>query len=139
MGTWDEGPFDNDTSADWVWEFEEADQQAGLDHIQAALVLAAGVGRDDHLKADPGMKAVAAAEVVAAIRGLAVERSSYNEEALEWVTRTTPVADQPLVNLAITALDRIAASKSELAELWEESGSPSWRASVESRKVSLAR
>jgi len=121
-GTWDEGPFDNDTAADWVFEFEEADQQAGLDHIQAALVLAAGVGGNDYLKADAGMEAVAAAEVVAAIRGLAVERSAYNEEALDWVARTTPVADQPLVNLAVTALDRVAASKSEPAKPWEGSG-----------------
>jgi hypothetical protein len=138
MGAWGEGPFDNDTAADWVFEFGEADEQGGLHQFQSALAGAAGVGGDDYLEADPGIEGVAAAEMVAAIRGVAVERSVYNEAALEWVSRTNPVSDQALVDLAVTALERIVASKSELAELWEESGSASWRASVESRKVSLA-
>jgi len=138
MGTWGEGPFDNDTAADWVYEFSDADQAAGLRYIYEALAGAASVGDDDYLDSDAGVEAVAAAELVAAIRGLAVERSPYNETVLDWVTRTAPITGEAMVALAVAALDRIVAANSELAELWDETQSTSWRASVESRKVSLA-
>lgn len=138
MGTWGEGPFDNDTAADWVFEFGEADQLSGLNHIQSALARAASLGADDYLESDAGVEAVAAAELVAAIRGLVIERSPSNEAALDWVARTTPVAGQAIMDLALTALDRVVSANSELAELWDETESASWRASVESRRVSLA-
>lgn len=137
MGAWDEGPFDNDTAADWVYEFEDADQAAGLARIQGTLAEVANVGSDVFLDSDAGTEAVAAAEVVAAIRGLAVERSPYNEGALDWVTRTAPAADQALVDLAVSALDRVVAAGSELAELWDVAGSTSWRTSVAARRASL--
>jgi hypothetical protein len=86
-----------------VYEFDEADQASGLNYIHAALVGAANVGTDDHLNSDAGVEAVAAAELVAAVRGLAVERSPHNETALDWVTRTTPVADRALVDVAVSA------------------------------------
>jgi hypothetical protein len=60
----------------------------------------------------------------AANPGLAVERSPYNETALDWLTLTTPVADQALVDVAVSALDRVVAANSELAELWDEAGQP---------------
>ncbi len=138
MGAWGEGPFDNDTASDWVYEFDDADQPSGLHHIQAALVRAASVGADDYLDSDAGVEAVAAAELVAAIRGLDVERSPYNESALDWVARTTPIADLALVDLAVSALDRVVAANSELAQLWDEAQLTSWRGSVESRKTSFA-
>ena len=71
--------------------------------------------------------------------GVAVERSPYNEHAIDWVARTSPVADQALVDLASSALDRVVAANSELAQLWDEAESTSWRGSVEARKASIAR
>jgi len=139
MGAWGEGPFDNDTAGDWVFQFEQADQASGLNHIEAALAGAAGVGPDDYLDSDAGVEALAAAELVAAMRGVAVERSPYNEHAIDWVARTSPVADQALVDLASSALDRVVAANSELAQLWDEAESTSWRGSVEARKASIAR
>ena len=137
MGAWGEGPFDDDTAADWAYKFGDADQVSGLQQIQAALEGAVSVGTDDYLESDAGVEAIAAAEIVAAILGQAVERSPYNETALDWVTRTNPVADQALVDLAISALDRVVAANSELAELWSKALSASWRNSVESRKMRL--
>jgi hypothetical protein len=138
VGAWGEGPFDNDTAADWVFEFGEADRASGLNHIQLALMGAASLGAGEYLDSDAGAEALVAAELVAVIRGLDVERSPYNETALDWVARTSPAADQALVELATTALDRVVAANSELAELWDEAESTSWRGSVESRKASFS-
>jgi len=121
-----------------VFEFEQADQASGLNRIRTALEGAAGVGSDDYLDSDAGVEALAAAELVAAIRGVAVERSPYDENAIDWVARTAPVADQALVDLAVSALDRVVAANSELAELWDEAESTSWRGSVEARKLSIS-
>lgn len=138
MGTWGEGPFDNDTASDWVFAFEEADKASGLNLIETTLLGAESVEVDDFLDSEAGSEAIAAAELVAAIRGLSVERSPYNEGGLDWVARTAPTADRLLVDLAIGALNRVVAANSELAQLWEESGSRSWRGSVEARRASLA-
>jgi len=138
MGAWGEGPFENDTAADWVFEFEQADLESGLTHVQVALDGAAGVGSADYLDSDAGAEALAAAELVAAMRGAAIEKSPYNEAAIDWVARTSPVADQALVDLAVHALDRVVADNSELAQLWDEAEPTSWRAAVEERKASIA-
>ncbi|MCM4078238.1 DUF4259 domain-containing protein [Paractinoplanes hotanensis] len=64
MGTWDVGPFDNDTAADWCGDLDEAapEQRAGL--IRDVLSRVAEHG-DEYLDSDEAAKAIAAAAVVA--------------------------------------------------------------------------
>jgi hypothetical protein len=45
MGAWDEGPFDNDTAADYA---------TGLQIVEAALTAAAEAEDEDYLDADVG-------------------------------------------------------------------------------------
>jgi len=137
MGAWGEGPFDNDTAADWVFGFQDADQPSGLILIEAALATAANLPQGDYLDADVGVEAVAAAEVVAAMLGRELERSSYNEAAIDWIARTAGEVRPALADLAVRALGRVTGPNSELVDLWDEAGSVSWRASIEARKASL--
>jgi hypothetical protein len=50
MGTWAEGPFDNDDAADWSLEFEDTDEASGLRLIEDALNEAAGTGAGGYLQ-----------------------------------------------------------------------------------------
>src|SRR5437588_7916019 len=129
MGAWGEGAFDNDTAADWAWEFDRADGESGLRIIRETLEAATATEPVEYLDADVGQQAVAAAEVVAAVRGEAIQRSPYNEAVTGWIDRAHPSADSNLSALARAALARVTADNSELAALWDEVES-SWRASI---------
>lgn len=129
MGAWGEGAFDNDDAADWAAQFDGADSEAGLRLIEDALRSAAQTGLDDYLESDIGAEAVAAAELVMGIVGQPPRTTPYNETALRWAARVSPDAAQPLVGLALRAIERVTGPGSELAELWDEAG-PSWRASM---------
>ena len=63
-GAWDTGPFDNDDALDWVWELSESNDLAV---IEATLESAAN--SSGYLEAPTASMAIAAAEVVAALRG----------------------------------------------------------------------
>ncbi len=137
MGAWGEGAFDNDDAADWSGEFEGADGDTGLEVVRSGLQAAAKTSGDDYLDSFDGAIAVAAAEIVAAMHGINVQESAYNEEALGWLATTNPPADDETVRLAVMALERVAAPQSELADVWDEAGDPSWRQAVDNRLASL--
>ena len=130
MGAWDEGPFSNDTAADWADAFEDADLNVGLQLVTDALSAAADTETGTYRDSDVGCEAVAAAELVVAMRGVSIEESPYNEAAVAWLRTAEPTASSELVSLAARALDRVAGPGSELAELWQEAGSSSWREGV---------
>jgi hypothetical protein len=136
MGAWGEGAFENDAAVDWSQGFFEADLEYGLLLVEQALGDVAYAGDEDLVEADDGRKAVAAAELVAAMLDLPVDRPDYND-AFDWVDRTSPTADEVLVALAVRALDRLVAPHSELAELWNEAGSTSWPQSIQERRISF--
>lgn len=132
MGTWGSGPFENDTAADWCLQFEEADLTTGLQLIEAPLRSTCATADDDFLDADLGAEAVASAEVVAGIASQDFDRSSYSDAIAKWIDRTGPSVSASLVDLVRRALERVTAENSELTELWEESGSEGWGASIAS-------
>jgi hypothetical protein len=129
MGAWGVGAFDNDTAADWAWEFAEADQAAGLRLLTEALEAVTETA-DGEIDSHAGERAVAAAQLVAVINGVSADRSAYSEEAVRWIERTEPSQVPELTNLARQALLAVRSPESELAELWDESG-PEWRTSLE--------
>jgi Domain of unknown function (DUF4259) len=100
MGTWAEGPFDNDGAADWSLEFEDADEASGLRLIEDALNEAAGTGAGGYLQYDAGARGVAAAELVAHIVGQPTLASPYNGVALRWATRVSAHARPSLAGWA---------------------------------------
>jgi len=110
VGTWDKGPFDNDTAADWSGEFGEASDQARVEMLEEALRAAADEA--DYLDADTAYEAIAAAAVVAAKLpgGPAVDA--------ELVLDVELPPDLP--DLALRALERIVDADSGWRDRWDE-------------------
>ncbi len=111
MGAWDATSFGNDTANDWAYELEESDD---LSFIDATLQKALDVG-DGYLEAPDAEEAVAAAEVVAWLRGRSTPVNAYTEKIAAWVSAHAAAAPAPLAEKAVAALDRIQRQPSELA------------------------
>ena len=113
MGTWDAGPFDNDSAADFINALDDAPE-----HERAALIrtaLTAAVENDTYLDLDEGAPAVAAAALLAS-RLPGGEKLAPNGHSHSPAAFVPDLAD--LVPLAISAVDRVLAANSELASLW---------------------
>ncbi|WP_346535489.1 DUF4259 domain-containing protein [Micromonospora sp. DPT] len=117
MGTWDSGPFDNDTAADWCGDLDDADiaKRPGL--VREALSRAAG--EDGYLDADIACEAIAAAAMVAAQQpGGQPITSPYAPDFLRDGGRLDLPSDSTA--LAVRSLDRIMAGNSEWHDLWQD-------------------
>lgn len=119
MGTWDVGSFGNDTACDWSYGLEEVDD---LSYVEATLDKVLQVGTHAEVPADTAECAVAAAEVVARLKGNRGVEDSYSETTDNWVRSHSIVPPPALVSKAIAALERIVVAPSELLELWNEPG-----------------
>ncbi|MGR3869819.1 DUF4259 domain-containing protein [Streptomyces graminifolii] len=130
MGTWDVGPFDNDTAADWCNNLDDAAPDARTGLVRDTLARAADtVG---FLDADIADEAVAAAALVAA-------QCPGGEPADPHYGPDEPVPDlTDLRALALQALDRVITDPSELLELWAEADGDPWRASINRLRSTLA-
>ncbi|NEC68175.1 DUF4259 domain-containing protein [Streptomyces sp. SID9727] len=122
MGTWDVGPFDNDTAADWCGGLDDAAPEAREGMVRAALAETAGTA--DYLDSDVANEAIAAAALVAAqCPGGAAADSAYGPDE--------PLPDLTgLRELALRALDRVLTEPSEALELWEEAEDGPWHTEV---------
>jgi hypothetical protein len=119
MGTWDIGPFDNDTAADWCGDLHEASPTQRPAMLRSAFTAVLDNG-DDYLDSDLAVEAIAAAAIVASqLPGGAPITSSYAPDFL-LEGGSVDVLDDVLA-LAVPALDRIVDDNSEWRELWEES------------------
>jgi hypothetical protein len=124
MGAWDATSFGNDTANDWAYELEECDDLAS---IESALQEVLDTG-DDYLDSDPAVQAIAAAEVLAWLRGKPTPVNAYTEKIAAWVAAHPIQPPAVILQKALSALDRIEQQPSELPELWE--GDPAWLASM---------
>ncbi|MFF1378734.1 DUF4259 domain-containing protein [Streptomyces sp. NPDC058308] len=121
MGTWDIGPFDNDTAADFGGDLDEAALEEREALIRGALKRAAGPA--DFLDTSDGERAVAAAALIAA-------QCPDGELTCSNYGPSEPLPELPtdLRALAVEALDQAAFERSELAELWDDAANGSqWR------------
>ncbi|MER7330468.1 MULTISPECIES: DUF4259 domain-containing protein [unclassified Micromonospora] len=119
MGTWDDGPFDNDTAADWCGELHDADPSARAAMVRAALTTAAlNTGYLDH---DDAVSAIAAAAIVASLMpGGDPITSPYAPDFL--LAGESLDLDDDLPQLAVEALDRVLSDDSEWRSDWSEAG-----------------
>ncbi|WP_306439608.1 DUF4259 domain-containing protein [Streptomyces sp. BR123] len=120
MGTWDVGPFDNETAADFCASLDEAAEgdRPGLVRDALARVLDAEDPLDRHL----AVAAVAGAALVAA--QCPGGRPVTGPEGPDL---PVPVLPADLRGLAVRALDRVEAEPSELRRLWAETDTyPHW-------------
>jgi hypothetical protein len=123
MGAWGHRSFENDDALDWVIELESSGQ-AAIDRALTAVTDEA----EDYMDACDCTRALAAAEVVAALRGRPA--TDLPDAAQAWASGS-PAPDDQLVAKAMDATNRILAD-SELKDLWEESdGYRAWQANVE--------
>jgi hypothetical protein len=123
MGAWGAGSFENDDAMDWIAELEDE----GLIVAGAALQEIIEVA-DEYLEAPACSAALAAAEVVAALRGHPA--ADLPEEVAAWIAAHPGDPGEDLVAVARRAVDAIAAD-SELAELWGESADQAgWQSAV---------
>jgi hypothetical protein len=113
MGAWGAGAFDNDDALDWLSELGDSpDFALG----RAALDVTAL----EYLEAPEGSAALAAAEVVAAARGHPV--ALLPDEVTAWLRSNRAEVSQLDAALALSAVDRVLAEKSELREMWMDGG-----------------
>ncbi|MFC8826961.1 DUF4259 domain-containing protein [Streptomyces sp. NPDC057137] len=118
MGTWDIGPFDNDTAADFGGDLDEAAVEERESMVRRVLKRAADPA--DFLDVSDGERAVAAAALV-------VAQHPDGEPACSNYGPSKPLPELPanLRTLAVDALDQVVADLSELAELWGEAANGS--------------
>jgi len=125
-GAWDTGSFDNDDALDWVWELVESKD---LSIVSGPLRNA--VNQSDYLEAPDASMAIAAAEVVAALRGKPSQ--ALPPEVSDWVQKHQIEVSDDLVSTAREAIERVKLiDSSELAQLWSESDelTAAWYASL---------
>ncbi|MGC4810193.1 DUF4259 domain-containing protein [Micromonospora sp. DT228] len=119
MGTWDDGPFDNDSAADWCGDLHDADPSARSEMVRAALTTAAL--NADYLDYDDAASAIAAAAIVASqLPGGDPITSAYAPDFL--LAGESLDLDDDLPLLAVEALDRILGDNSEWRGLWGDGG-----------------
>ncbi|XUM00439.1 DUF4259 domain-containing protein [Streptomyces venezuelae ATCC 10712] len=132
MGTWDIGPFDNDTAADFSYRVDEAPEEQRAEVLRAAFREVTGTG-EEYLDADFAVEAIASAALVAAqCPGGTPVTTSYGPK------KPLPALPADLRPTAVEALDRILVEPSELLELWEESDGEEWKAGVRKLRTVLA-
>lgn len=114
-GAWDTGPFANDDALDWVWELSESDD---LSLVRTTLESAAN--SSGYLEAPTASMAIAAAEVVAALRGN--PRRELPDEVTKWVQAHSVTVGDDLLRVARKAVENAKKGESsELAQLWMDS------------------
>ncbi|MDB6072784.1 MAG: hypothetical protein JWO89_424 [Verrucomicrobiaceae bacterium] len=119
MGAWAVDSFGNDAALDWVAELNDADDISILDDTLSDVAES-----NEELESPKCCTAIAAAEVLAAMRGKPTV--DLPDEVTEFVARIKEKPPADLIQLAFDALERIKDS-SELQELWAESDSgPAW-------------
>ena len=113
MGTWGVLPFENDNALDWLWNLEEAgDPSVLIDALEA-------VDSVEELEEDCE-EAIAAAEIVAALRGKPLPDLPDEVTAFVKSQRRQEVPGK-LVQLAVSVVQRIA-EDSDLKDRWSETG-----------------
>lgn len=132
MGAWGADSFENDEASDWLADFCDAPDEA---LISDALSIVAEMDSSDYLEAHECSVGIAAAEVVAVLKG--APNANLVSEAKECLVNLEIKADPSLVALALRAVERIK-TNSELKELWDESETPAeWSQAVANLEVRL--
>lgn len=129
-GAWGTGSFENDTALDWVYEIEESKGSAVLLKTLRTVFLS------EYIEVDVCSSAIAAAEVVASIKNKKYD--SLPKSLASWSRTNESMYEPEMSKFAIKALEMCRnKNKSELAQLWEESGSPEWQSSVKGLELKL--
>ncbi len=124
MGAWDETSFGNDAANDWAYKLEDYSDLSYLDSTLQNIIDAG----EDYIEGSDAEMAIAAAEVLAWLRGSPTLVNVYTEKIAAWVAAHPILPSPVIVQKAVSVLERIQRQPSELPELWE--GNPDWAASM---------
>jgi hypothetical protein len=111
MGAWGIKSFENDDAADWLGDLTSS---KGNSLIKSSYDL-----DESYVEAPEGCIAIAATEVLLALKGTA--RTALSLPVQAWVAKNKSCGTEDLIPLAVDALKLILSDKSELKELWQES------------------
>jgi hypothetical protein len=115
VGTRGFSAFDNDDAMAWVAGLQGSQDTTP---IVCALRAVTDLPENEYLELPEAANAVAAAEVVACLKGAGP--SSLPAEVEAWLGSHGSIGTEELVPLALRALDRVK-TDSELKELWDDS------------------
>lgn len=122
MGAWGAGSFDNDTAMDWIGQLERHGLDAIIDAIEA-------IG-EGFIDSDEGSVAIAAGEVVAALRGKPAKE--LPDDVVAWVAASRADLEvSPEIIRDIARVIREVRSRDELHDLWDDEGAAEWLAVVD--------
>lgn len=113
MGAWGVGTFENDDAGDWA---DELGWTQGDTLLVESLSYVVEL-EEEFLDSPEACRALAAAEVVAALRG--APAADLPEVVHKWVAQATGIDVDALARLSLQAIERIEID-SELKELWDE-------------------
>lgn len=133
MGSWSTESFGNDSACDWAYKLEKYQD---LSFIESTLQFVIDSG-SEYLDSRDGEQAVAAAEVVAWLRGFPGKVDSYTETVSNWVKAHPLTPSDELVQKALKVVERVQTEPSELVDLWE--GSPDWAEAMKNLRDRLSR
>jgi hypothetical protein len=132
MGAWGSDSFENDDASDWLADFCDAPDR---ELISEALATVAEMDDAQYLEAPECSVGLAAAEVVAALKG--APNPSLPDDAKNCLSNLEIKSDPSMVSLALKAVERIK-TNSELKELWDEAENPAeWYQAVGSLESRL--
>jgi hypothetical protein len=127
MGAWGVGTFENDDACDYA---AEVASNSSLSRIEASLDRVQKAG-GALLEAPEAAEALAAADIVARLKGNFGKRDAYTEAIDKWVLQIKLTPSNDLVEKAQQAIHRVLREPSELLELWGESAElEAWKSAV---------
>lgn len=130
MGAWGFGSFENDTALDWVGDFADGPSlRLLIDAFRPHADDLADIPEDEVWDEDACPTAVAAAEVVAAMRGHA--HPDFPEELVKWVQQNRAAADARLVKQAINAVTSARQSELFRSCFFDDDGIKAWETEVD--------
>jgi hypothetical protein len=128
MGAWNVENFDNDTAMDWIYDFSLT---PSADMLFAAFE--AINNNTGYIDSDDGATALAAAEVIAAVKG---HITNAWPEDIE-VPASLHISST-LLAAALQAINKVSSDESELKALWQESDAfANWVAVVQNLQQRL--
>ncbi len=111
MSAWGVGSFENDDAYDWAYDVAETDN---LTYLVETLKT---INRcQDYLEAPDCHRAIAAAEVIAAIKGKG--DIGVPDEIKAWIKKHSFKASKTHIQIALAAIEKIKTG-SELSGIWQ--------------------
>jgi hypothetical protein len=130
MAGWGTRSFENEDAQDWLGQLKSL----GVDDLKRIFVRAAD--EEDYLEAPDASVVVAAAEVLAAMKGAPCEK--LPRQIAEWTSQPNDGTSSDLNELAVRAVGKVRRN-SELKDLWlEAEGLNEWTAALQDLQTRLA-